>query len=91
MQVIRLANGNLLVPEYATSDDGQVMSDAYIEVSPADADYERFAAGAISQQDAEEQRQRWRAGDESLRRQFLEFLARRGQGGPLDERDGGAG
>jgi hypothetical protein len=84
MQVIRLENGNLLVPEYATSDDGRVMSDAYVEVSPADADYERLAADAVSQQDADEQRRRWRAGDESLRGQFLEFLARRGQGGPLD-------
>jgi hypothetical protein len=80
MYVIRLPNGNLLVPESATSDEGQVMSDAYVEIGPADSDYERLSVGALTQEEAEERRKRWQEGDESLRRQFLDFLARRGRG-----------
>jgi hypothetical protein len=81
MYVIRLPNGNLLVPESATSDDGRVMSDAYVEIGPNDSDYERLSAGALTQEEAEERRRRWQEGDESLRRQFLDFLARRGHPG----------
>ena len=78
MHVIRLPNGNLLVPESATSADGRVISDAYIEIGPSDQDYERLAAGAMSEEEAAEQRKRWKDGDDLLRRQFLDFLARRG-------------
>ena len=81
MYVIRLPNGNLLVPESATSDDGRVMSDAYVEIGPADSEYERLSAGAVTQQEMDEQRQRWQDGDEPLRREFLDFLARRGHPG----------
>jgi hypothetical protein len=81
MYVIRLPNGNLLVPESATSDEGRVMSDAYVEIGPNDSDYERLSAGALTQEEAEERRRRWQEGDESLRRQFLDFLARRGHPG----------
>lgn len=81
MYVIRLPNGNLLVPESATSDDGRVLSDAYVEIGPADSDYERLAAGALTQEEMDEQRSRWQEGDEPLRRQFLDFLARRGHPG----------
>ncbi len=81
MNVIRLPNGNLLVPESAISSDGRVMSDAYVEIEPSDAEYERLAAGALSQQEMAERRQRWREGDETLRRQFLDFLARHGHPG----------
>jgi hypothetical protein len=89
MYVIRLPNGNLLVPESATSADGRVISDAYIEIGPADLDYERLAAGALTQEEADEQRRRWQEGDELLRRQFLDFLARRGQGQlPANPEDG---
>jgi hypothetical protein len=81
MYVIRLPNGNLLVPESATSDDGRVMGDAYIEIGPADSDYERLAVGALTREELDEQRRRWQEGDESLRREFLDFLARRGHPG----------
>jgi hypothetical protein len=81
MFVIRLPNGNLLVPESATSADGRLLSDAYVEIEPSDPDYERLAAEAVSQQEADEQRRRWREGDEPLRRQFLDFLARHGHPG----------
>jgi len=81
MYVIRLPNGNLLVPESATAHGGQLVSDAYVEIGPADADFERLAAEALTQQDLEDRAKRWREGDEGLRRQFLDFLARGGQQG----------
>ncbi len=81
MHVIRLPNGNLLVPESATSEDGRVISDAYVEIGPADSDYERLASGALTQEEADEQRRRWQEGDEPLRREFLDFLARHGHPG----------
>jgi hypothetical protein len=84
MYVIRLPNGNLMVPESATIDGGQVMSEAYVEIGPDDADYERLAAQAMTQEELDERRSRWREGDESLRRQFLDFLARRGHPGRAD-------
>jgi hypothetical protein len=81
MYVIRLPNGNLLVPESATVDGGRIMSDAYVEIGPDDADYERLAEQALTQEEFDERRRRWQEGDESLRRQFLDFLARRGHPG----------
>jgi hypothetical protein len=78
MYVIRLPNGNLMVPESAISGDGQLMSDAYVEIGPADADYERLAAQAVTQDELAERRRRWQEGDEPLRKQFLDFLARGG-------------
>jgi hypothetical protein len=81
MHVIRLPNGNLLVPESATSEDGRVISDAYVEIGPADSDYERLASGALTQEEVDEQRRRWQEGDEPLRREFLDFLARHGHPG----------
>ncbi len=78
MYVIRLPNGNLLVPESATAPDGSALGDAYVEIGPADADYARFASGALSEEEAEEKKRAWRAGDEVLRHEFLDFLARGG-------------
>jgi hypothetical protein len=79
MYVIRLPNGNLLVPESATSKASQLVGDAYVEIGPADRDYERLAAGALTQEEIDERTRRWREGDDKLRRQFLDFLARGGQ------------
>lgn len=76
MYVIRLPNGNLLVPASATARDGQLVGEAYVEISPADADYARYAAGALTREEMDDRARRWRDGDESLRRQFLDFLAR---------------
>ena len=81
MYVIRLPNGNLLVPESAISGDGQLMSDAYVEIGPDDADYERLAEQAMTEEEMDERRRRWQEGDEPLRRQFLDFLARHGSSG----------
>jgi hypothetical protein len=85
MYVIRLANGNLLVPDSAISDDGQLMSEAYVEIGPADADYDRLAAGALTQDEYDDRRRGWQEGDESLRREFLDFLARHGSAGPAPD------
>jgi hypothetical protein len=79
MYVIRLPNGNLLVPESATEQDGRLVGDAYVEVGPADADYDRFAEDALTQDELDERKRLWREGDEPLRRQFLDFLAHDGQ------------
>jgi len=95
MYVIKLPNGNLLVPESATATlngDGQAgggsyISAVYVEIGPDDADYERFAAQAISQEESDERRKRWQEGDEPLRRQFLDFLARHGNPGRIPDGD----
>ena len=81
MYVIRLPNGNLLVPESVASDGGSLISDAYVEIGPDDVDYERLAADALTQEEFDERRRRWQEGDESLRRQFLDFVARHGNAG----------
>jgi len=78
MYVIRLPSGNLLVPESAMAHDGRLVSDAYVEIGPADPEYEKLAAVALTQEQADERAKRWREGDEPLRRQFLDFLARGG-------------
>lgn len=89
MYVIRLPNGNLLVPDSAVSADGQLMSEAYVEIGPDDPDYPRLDAQALTQDEYDERRRRWQEGDEPLRREFLDFLARHGSAGaPLDPPEG---
>jgi hypothetical protein len=85
MFVIRLASGNLLVPEYAMSADEAVRGNAYVEIGPDHADYPRLAAQALTEQEDAERRQRWRDGDESLRREFLDYLAHHGADGGWNE------
>jgi hypothetical protein len=55
--------------------DGRVVGDAYVEVGPADPEYARLAEQAVSEQELEDRRRRWREGDEALRRQFEMFRA----------------
>ncbi len=81
MFVIRLASGNLLVPEYVLDGEGDMLGDAYVEIEPGHPDYARFAAVAVTEQEDSERRQRWRDGDESLHGEFLDYLARLGSGG----------
>jgi hypothetical protein len=81
MFVIRLVNGNLLVPDSAISGDGRLLGDAYVEIGPDDDAYERLAAQAVTQEEYEERRRGWREGDEQLRRDFLDYLARHGADG----------
>jgi hypothetical protein len=79
MFVIKLPNGNLMAPESAVDADGQMVGDAYVEISPADPEYARLAEQAVSEQEVEDRKRRWRDGDEALRREFEEYLASRGQ------------
>ncbi len=88
MMVIRLPSGNLLVPEYAMGDDGRLLGDAYVEIGPDHADYARLAARAITEHEDQARRQRWRDGDESLRREFLDYLARNGADGGWNDGSG---
>jgi hypothetical protein len=89
MYVIRLPNGNLLVPDSAVSDDGQLISEAYVEIGPEDPDYARLADQALTQDEYDERRRRWQEGDEPLRREFQDFLARHGSAGaPPEPTDG---
>ena len=73
MFVIRLPNGNLKVPQSATGHDGRVMGDVYVEIGPQDPDYSRLAAQALTPEEVEQRRDRWRQEDEALRQEFLEF------------------
>jgi hypothetical protein len=75
MHVIQLPNGNLLVPESVLADEGQLIGDAYVEIGPADADYDRLAEHAVTEDELEERHRRWREGDADLQRQFAEYRA----------------
>jgi hypothetical protein len=91
MFVIKLPNGNLMAPESAVDVDGGVVGDAYVEVGPADPQYARLAEQAVSEQEFEDRKRRWRDGDEALRREFERYLASRGQESPAGPDNGGQG
>jgi hypothetical protein len=88
MFVIRLPNGNLKVPHTAIGQDGRIMGDAYVEIGPQDADYSRLAAQALTPEEAERRRERWRQDDEALRQEFLEFARLNGESAWADPADG---
>jgi hypothetical protein len=71
MFVIRLPNGNLMVPQTATGHDGRILGDVYVEIGPQDADYSRLAEQALTPEEVEQRRDRWRQDDEALRQEFL--------------------
>ncbi len=90
MFVIRLPNGNLRVPQSAIAHEGRVLGDVYVEIGPQDADYARLAAQALTPEEAEQRRDRWRADDEALRQEFLEFARHSGESAwsdPPDDED----
>ena len=87
MFVIRLPNGNLQVPQSALGDGGRVLGDVYVEIGPQDADYPRLAAQALTPEEAAQSRDRWRAEDEALRQEFLEYAERHGDAAWLDSGD----
>jgi hypothetical protein len=76
MFVIRLPNGNLRVPQSAIAHDGRVLGDVYVEIGPQDADYARLAEQALTPEEVEQRRNRWRQDDEALRQEFLEYAQR---------------
>lgn len=74
MFVIRLPNGNLQVPATAVyTGDGRIIGDVYVEIGPDDTDYARLYEQALTQDQVEARRERWRAGDAELLREFHEF------------------
>jgi hypothetical protein len=73
MFVIRLPNGNLMVPQTAIGNDGRMIGDTYVEIGPQDAEYARLAAQAMTEDEAARRRAQWRDGDEALQREFAEF------------------
>src|ERR1700744_1886394 len=79
MFVIRLPNGNLMVPQTATGNDGRILGDVYVEIGPQDADYARLAEQAVTPEEAERRRDQWRQDDEALRQEFLEFARLNGE------------
>ena len=87
MFVIRLPNGNLKVPQSAIAHEGRVIGDVYVEIGPQDADYARLAAQALTPEEAEQRRDRWRQEDEALRQEFLEFARRSSEPGWADRPD----
>jgi hypothetical protein len=88
MFVIRLPNGNLRVPQSAIGNDGRVIADVYVEIGPDDADYARLAEQAVTPEEAERRRDRWRQDDEALRQEFLEY-ARLNRDAPWPDPDQG--
>jgi hypothetical protein len=89
MFVIRLPNGNLRVPQSAIGNDGRVIGDVYVEIGPQDADYARLAEQALTPEEAERRRDRWRQEDEALRREFLEYAKLNRESTWLDPGDDG--
>ena len=88
MFVIRLPNGNLKVPQSAIGHDGRVIGDVYVEIGPQDADYSRLAAQALTAEEVEQRRDRWRQEDEALRQEFLEFARHNSESPWSDSADG---
>ncbi len=87
MFVIRLPNGNLRVPQSAIAHDGRVLGDVYVEIGPQDADYARLAEQALTPEEVEQRRNRWRQDDEALRQEFLEYAQRQADSAWAAEED----
>jgi hypothetical protein len=88
MFVIRLPNGNLRVPQTAIAHDGRILADVYVEIGPQDPDYSRLAEQALTPEEVQQRRDRWRQDDEALRQEFLEFARLHGESGWPDGDDG---
>ena len=88
MFVIRLPNGNLRVPQSAIGHDGRILGDVYVEIGPQDADYSRLAEQALTPEEVQQRRERWRQDDEALRQEFLEFARLNGESSWPDGADG---
>jgi hypothetical protein len=81
-----------MAPESALDLTGQVVGDAYVEITPGDPEYARLARQAVPEAELDARRQRWRDGDEALRLEFERYLASlTGQGGAPSPPDGPAG
>lgn len=80
MYVIRLPDGRLRVPHSAVvsreaAEGGDVIGQAYVEIGPEDPDYDRLLGQALTEEELEEKRRRWREEDADLLRQFERWKA----------------
>jgi hypothetical protein len=75
MYVIRLADGTLRVPQSLSSDDGRLIGNAYVEISPGDPDYDRWLPESLTEEESAERRRRWLDENDELEREFLAFKA----------------
>ncbi|WP_449063366.1 hypothetical protein [Planomonospora algeriensis] len=75
MYVIRLADGTLRVPQSLSSDDGRLIGNAYVELSPGDPEYDRWLPESLTEEEAAERRRRWLAENDELEKEFLAFKA----------------
>ncbi|AWS40063.1 MULTISPECIES: hypothetical protein [Streptosporangium] len=75
MYVIRLADGTLRVPQSLSSDDGRLIGNAYVEISPGDPDYDRWLPESLTEEESAERRRRWLEENDELEREFLAFKA----------------
>ncbi|MBG0813952.1 hypothetical protein [Planomonospora sp. ID82291] len=75
MYVIRLADGTLRVPQSLSSDDGRLIGNAYVEISPGDPEYDRWLPESLTEEEAAERRKRWLAENDDLEKEFLAFKA----------------
>lgn len=75
MYVIRLADGTLRVPRTLSGDDGRLIGNAYVEVSPGDPGYDRWLPEALTEEEWAERKKRWLAENDDLERRFLAFKA----------------
>ncbi|MER7361286.1 hypothetical protein ACI2LC_06665 [Nonomuraea wenchangensis] len=80
MYVIRLADGTVRVPQSLASEDGRLIGNAYAELRPGDPDYERWLAESLTEEELETRRERWRAENDDLEREFLAFKAQQDDG-----------
>ncbi|MBG0827353.1 hypothetical protein HS041_06200 [Planomonospora sp. ID67723] len=77
MYVIRLADGTLRVPQSLSSDDGRLIGNAYVEISPGDPEYDRWLPESLTEEEMAERRRRWHDDNDELEREFLAFKAER--------------
>jgi hypothetical protein len=78
-----------MVPESAFGDGGRIIGDAYVEIGPEDADYDRLSRQALTEEEASNRRLRWQEEDEALHREFLAYRAQRENSWPdSGSRDG---
>ncbi|MFI0423332.1 hypothetical protein [Spongiactinospora sp. 9N601] len=75
MNVIRLADGTLRVPQSLASDDGRLIGNAYVDLSPGDPEYDRWLPEALTEEEWHERRRRWQEENDDLEREFLAFKA----------------
>ncbi|MFC7645838.1 hypothetical protein ACFQX6_38430 [Streptosporangium lutulentum] len=63
------------MPQSLSSDDGRLIGNAYVEISPGDPDYDRWLPESLTEEELAERRRRWLEENDELEREFLAFKA----------------